>query len=428
MRLVSTRDPGEVVSFQEAVLRGRPLSGGLYQPVEIPRVGDLEALLALDMPTRSARLTQLWLEDEIPPETLDALVRDALSFPAPVVEVAPDRLALELFHGPTLAFKDIGARFMARVLGALVASGRAEGPITILTATSGDTGAAVAHAFYQVPGVEVVVLYPRGRISPLQEALFCALGGNVRTFRVDGSFDDCQAMVKAAFEDRALVRRLGLTSANSINFSRLLAQTFYYFEAVARVGLDRPLVVSVPSGNFGDLTAGLYAQRMGLPVAAFVAATNANSVVPEFLAGAPYRPRASVATVSNAMDVGDPSNFERIRALFPGDDALRAALRWGVSTDDDTRRAMMRLHQDHGYVADPHTAVAFDQLERQLRPGEVGIFLSTAHPAKFQEEVERTLQIEIPLPPALAAVRDLELLSEDIPADLALLKARLGEG
>ena len=426
MWLYSTRDPSERATFSEAVLRGAPRSGGLYQPSAFPALEGVDAWLDLPLVERSAALCRLWLGDALPGEALDEVVASTLTFPCPLVEVAPDRFVLELFHGPTLAFKDFGARFMARILGELVSRGLTDGPITILTATSGDTGAAVAHAFYRVPGVNVAVLYPKGRISPLQERLFCCLGENVRTFRVDGSFDDCQAMVKGAFTDPALVRRLGLTSANSINISRLVAQTFYYFEAAAQAPRGRPLTVSVPSGNFGDLTAGLFAQRMGLPVQRLLAASNANDVVPAFLAGGPYAPRASVATISNAMDVGAPSNWERIRALFQGDDdRLRAALTGGAVSDARTRETMRRLHQDHGYVADPHTAVAWAVMEDALRPGEVGISLSTAHPAKFVEVVEETLGISIPLPPELAAVADATLMSEDLPADLGALKARL---
>ena len=274
-------------------------------------------------------------------------------------------------------------------------------------------------------GIDVVVLYPAGRISPLQERLFCGLGGNVRTFRVDGSFDDCQAMVKACFRDDALMADLRLTSANSINFSRILAQCFYYFEGIAQLPEPDP-VICVPSGNFGNLTAGLFAQRMGLPVGRFIAATNRNDVVPAFLDGGEYTPRISVSTPSNAMDVGAPSNWERISALFEGDDAaIRSGLSGDRASDEQTLTAMRSLYDEHGYIADPHTAVSAHVASQQLKPGEVGLLLSTAHPAKFQSTVEEALSISLPLPDALAHAATQPILSADLPATTAALIAEL---
>jgi threonine synthase len=378
-------------------------------------------LLRLDFPSRSAEILHRLLGDEFPRTVIDNLARAAFTFPAPLVKVDARISALELFHGPTLAFKDFGARFLARAL-ALGAGGK---PRTVLTATSGDTGAAVASAFHGLPGVQVVVLYPAGRVSPLQERQFATCGGNVLALAVEGVFDDCQRLVKGAFEDAELVSRLGLTSANSINIARLLAQTLYYFEAVAQSEGDSPLVMSVPSGNFGNLYAGLMAQAMGAPMAAFVVATNANRVVPDYLDTGAYQPRPSVATLSNAMDVGSPSNWERIFALFGGDhEAMAAALRWGSCTDAETEQRVIELDRA-GYLADPHGAVAYHVLQLNLREGEQGIFLATAHPAKFREALAPALGREIPLPKSLSDLLDLPLLNEPLAADQAALKRRL---
>jgi threonine synthase len=420
MKLISTRTPGLSATFQEAVQAGLAPDGGLYVPVAIPRFSDVPDLLKLDFPTRSAEILHRLLGDEFPHDLVDELTRSAFTFPAPLVKVNERISALELFHGPTLAFKDFGARFLARVLALGAGSQRR----TVLTATSGDTGAAVAQAFHGLPGVEVVVLYPAGRVSPLQERQFATCGGNVLALAVDGAFDDCQRLVKGAFEDAELVSRLGLTSANSINIARLLAQTLYYFEAVAQAG-DAPLVLAVPSGNFGNLYAGLMAQAMGAPIAAFVVATNANRVVPDYLERGTYQPRPSVATLSNAMDVGSPSNWERIFALFGGQHAaMAAALRWGSCTDAETEQTVIDLDRA-GYLADPHGAVAYRVLQSNLREGEQGIFLATAHPAKFREALAPALGREIPLPKSLSDLLNLPLLNEPLAADQAALRRRL---
>jgi threonine synthase len=413
MRYVSTRDPNDNASFLEAVLRGAASEGGLYVPVQVPRLDAVSELLKRPLAERSAAVCAPWIGDDLTPDEIAGVCSRAFSFPAPVVQLSEQLYVLELFHGPTLAFKDFGARFMAQVLGIHQARSGTTQPITILTATSGDTGAAVAHAFYGVPGVDVRVLYPAGRISDLQERLFCGLGGNVTTYRVDGSFDDCQAMVKACFRDPALTSALGLTSANSINISRLIAQCVYYFEGAAQ--LDEPAVFCVPSGNFGNITAGMFAREMGLPIRDFVCATNRNHVVPSFMETGHYQPMQSVQTLSNAMDVGNPSNWERIRALYG--DTVQERFRSSWASDAQTVAAMQRLHQEHQYVADPHTAVGAHVLKECLRPGERAILLSTAHPAKFQSAVEDALGIAVPLPPALAAVADQPVLSIDIPAE-----------
>ncbi|WP_243317798.1 threonine synthase [Geothrix paludis] len=421
MKLASTRNPAIQATFLEAAHQGLAPDGGLFAPVEIPRFADAVDLLKLDFQTRSAETLHRLLSDELSRPEVEGMARAAFTFPAPLVPVRPGLSALELFHGPTLAFKDFGARFLARVL-ALDAAAK---PRTVLTATSGDTGAAVASAFLGVPGVRAVVLYPAGRVSPLQERQFATCGANVLALAVEGAFDDCQRLVKGAFEDPDLVGGLGLTSANSINIARLLAQLLYYYEAAAQAERGAPLVVAVPSGNFGNLYAGLLAQATGAPIARFVVATNANRVVPDYLDTGEYRPRPSVATLSNAMDVGAPSNWERIHALFRGDHgAMATALRWGSRTDEETRQTVLDLDRD-GYLADPHGAVACGVLQNQLREGEQGVFLATAHPAKFRESLEPTLGREIPLPKSLSDLLDKPLLCEPLAADQAALKRRL---
>ena len=413
MRLVSTRDPRTTASFRQAVLAGIAPGGGLWMPEPLPVFDDWPELLDLGWSERCAVLLDRLLADELGREPVAKAAREALDFPVPLVPVRPGVFALELFHGPTLAFKDFGARFFAAVLDLVREPGR---PVTILTATSGDTGAAVARAFWKRPGVRAVVLYPRGRVSALQELQFATLGENVTALSVDGAFDDCQTLVKAAFADADLTARHGLTSANSINVARLLPQTLYYAEAVAalrRLGIALP-VIAVPSGNFGNLCAGLLARALGLPVKSFIAATNANTTVPDYLDTGDYRPRPSVATLSNAMDVGAPNNWERIEHLFAGDlNALRHVLRWGSRNDEETERSIRDLRA-LGYLADPHAAVAWGVLADRLSPGETGVFLGTAHPAKFLPVYER-MGIEVQIPPALSDLLGRALLAREIP-------------
>jgi threonine synthase len=427
MRLVSTRDAATTATFREAVLAGIAPGGGLWMPDPLPHFDDWPELLDLDWGRRCEVLLDRLLAGELGREPLARAVHGALDFPVPLVEVRPGIFALELFHGPTLAFKDFGARFFAAVLDLVRDPGHPPRRITILTATSGDTGAAVAQAFWKREGVRAVVLYPRGRVSGLQERQFSTLGENVTALAVDGAFDDCQALVKAAFADAELSARHGLTSANSINVARLLPQTLYYAEAVAQLrrrGLSQPPVIAVPSGNFGNLCAGLLARAMGLPVQAFVAATNANDTVPEYLDTGAYRPRPSVATISNAMDVGAPNNWERIEHLFEGDlESLRRVLRWGWKTDEETGRVIRDLHAQ-GYLADPHAAVAYGVLEERLAPGETGVFLGTAHPAKFLPVYE-ALGIDVPIPESLRALLDRPLLAREIPNEIGALVAAL---
>ncbi|AGH72682.1 threonine synthase [Edwardsiella piscicida] len=424
MKLYNLKDHNEQVNFAQALVQGLGRQQGLFFPHALPALAraQIDALLEQDFVTRSAHILAAYLGDEFPFETLRDRVQAAFDFPAPVVPVSDDIAALELFHGPTLAFKDFGGRFMAQML-QQVAGDR---PVTILTATSGDTGAAVAHAFYGLKNVQVVILYPRGKVSPLQEKLFCTLGGNIRTLAIEGDFDACQALVKQAFDDPTLCRELGLNSANSINISRLLAQICYYFEAVAQLpqAARNQLVISVPSGNFGDLTAGLLAQSLGLPVKRFIAATNANDTVPRFLSSGVWQPHETVATLSNAMDVSRPNNWPRVEELFRRREWSLGALGYGALSDAQTAAAMRELAA-LGYVSEPHAAIAYRALRDDLQPGEYGLFLGTAHPAKFQESVEAILQRSIPLPQALAARAALPLLSQTLPADFSRLRAAL---
>ncbi|EKM0528855.1 threonine synthase [Cronobacter turicensis] len=421
MKLYNLKDHNEQVSFAQAVTQGLGKNQGLFFPHDLPEFSltEIDEMLEMDFVSRSSKILSAYIGDEIPADTLRQRVEKAFTFPAPVSQVAEDIGCLELFHGPTLAFKDFGGRFMAQMLTQI--SG--DKPVTILTATSGDTGAAVAHAFYGLKNVQVVILYPRGKISPLQEKLFCTLGGNIETVAIDGDFDACQALVKQAFDDEELKTKLGLNSANSINISRLLAQICYYFEAVAQLPQEarNQLVVSVPSGNFGDLTAGLLAKSAGLPVKRFIAATNANDTVPRFLQHGEWLPNATVATLSNAMDVSQPNNWPRVEELFRR--KIWRLNELGVATiDDETTKATMRELRELGYLSEPHAAVAYRALRDQLRPGEYGLFLGTAHPAKFKESVEDVLGETLELPAELAERVDLPLLSHSLPAEFAALR------
>lgn len=357
MKLYNLKDHNEQVSFAQAVTQGLGKNQGLFFPHDLPEFSltEIDEMLKLDFVTRSAKILSAFIGDEIPQEILEERVRAAFAFPAPVANVESDVGCLELFHGPTLAFKDFGGRFMAQMLTHIAG----DKPVTILTATSGDTGAAVAHAFYGLPNVKVVILYPRGKISPLQEKLFCTLGGNIETVAIDGDFDACQALVKQAFDDEELKVALGLNSANSINISRLLAQICYYFEAVAQLPQEarNQLVVSVPSGNFGDLTAGLLAKSLGLPVKRFIAATNVNDTVPRFLHDGQWSPKATQATLSNAMDVSQPNNWPRVEELFRRKIWQLKELGY-AAVDDETTQQTMRELKELGYTSEPHAAVA----------------------------------------------------------------------
>ncbi len=420
MEFFNLKHPEERISFADAARRGLGSDQGLFYPTAIPLL-DQAALLDLPRLERAVAVLRPYLDPDCAERDIAGMVHAAFSFEAPVVQVG-DTLALELFHGPTLAFKDFGARFMAQCL----ARFRGGKTMTILTATSGDTGAAVASAFLNVAGIRVVVLYPRGRISRAQEQLFCTLGGNIETLSVRGSFDDCQALVKAAFDDRKLVETLGLNSANSINIARLVAQTVYYWDLCAAIPEARRndgLVVAVPSGNFGDLTAGLMAKAMGAPIARFVAATNINDTVPRYLRSGLWEPRATVPTASNAMDVSMPNNWPRAERLL-SDYGWRLE---AISVREDETVGSIRALDALGYVSEPHAAVAYAALEQALLPGETGAFLCTAHPAKFAAAVEAALGRMLPVPPAIAASLDRPNLSVAMEPDAAAFRAYLLE-
>lgn len=422
MNLYNIKHPEEQVNFAQAVRQGLGKDQGLFFPENIPHLSNIDELLALPLVERSQKILGALIGEEIPQAQLEQMVRNAFTFPAPVAKVEDNIYALELFHGPTLAFKDFGGRFMAQAL----ATVRGDGKITILTATSGDTGAAVAHAFYGLENIDVVILYPKGKISPLQEKLFCTLGGNIRTIAINADFDACQALVKQAFDDAELRQAIGLNSANSINISRLLAQVCYYFEAAAQLPKEQRenLVVSVPSGNFGNLTAGLIAKTLGLPIKRFIAATNANDTVPRYLHTGDWSPNATVATLSNAMDVSRPNNWPRVEELFKRNGWTLNELHSAAISDAQTEDTLRAMHQ-LGYLCEPHGAVAYEVLKQDLQPGETGLFLCTAHPAKFKESVERILDLTLPLPEALDKHNKLPLLSDEMENDFAQLRAYL---
>lgn len=422
MKLYSIKDHNEQVNFAQAVKQGMGRNQGLFFPSEIKPLEDIDGLLAMDLVSRSRLILQSLIGDEFSEQELHSIIESAFNFPAPVSKVNEQISALELFHGPTLAFKDFGGRFMAQCLSRLSDGEK----ITILTATSGDTGAAVAHAFYGIDNIDVVVMYPKGKISVLQEKMFCTLGGNIRTIAIDGDFDACQALMKQSFDDEELRQAIGLNSANSINISRLLAQICYYFEAFAQLPAAQraQTVVSVPSGNFGNLTAGLLAKALGLPVKRFVAATNINDTVPRYLQSGDWDPKATLATLSNAMDVSVPSNWPRIEELARVKGWDLSELAADYRTDEETRRAVQQLWQQN-YLCEPHGAIAYDCLQQNLADGEFGLFLCTAHPAKFKESVEAILGQPVELPKELADCADKPLLSVDMANDFSVLRKYL---
>ncbi|UPL48980.1 threonine synthase [Hymenobacter sublimis] len=409
MRYYSLNRQAATVDFDAATVAGQAPDGGLYFPETIPRfpAGFVEQLPQLAPAEVAFTVLQPYVGSTIPATELGRICEETVSFPFPVVPVTARISALELFHGPTLAFKDVGARFMSRCLGYF--SRHETRPVTVLVATSGDTGGAVASGFLGVPGVEVVILYPSGRVSPVQEQQLTALGQNIRALEVQGNFDDCQRLVKQAFRDPELLARRRFTSANSINVARWLPQQVYYCYGVAQTlaATNQPPVVAVPSGNFGNLCAGLLAYVSGLPVAHFLAACNANAAVPAYLTSGQYAARPAVPTLSNAMDVGDPSNFGRILELFRHEYPVIRDLLSGYSVSDaDTSATIRRVHEHTGYLLDPHGAVAYFALEDYLsqQPEARGIFLETAHPVKFPAAVEPAIGQPVPVPTELQAL------------------------
>jgi threonine synthase len=403
MKFYSTNNKNLTVDLKQAVTQGLAPDNGLYMPEHIPLLPNsfFEQLPGLSFQEMAFIVAKHLLGDDVAEEELRRITEHTIAFDAPLVPVEDNIYSLELFHGPTMAFKDFGARFMSQLLGYFAREQSRE--IVVLVATSGDTGSAVANGFLGVEGVKVIVLYPSGKVSDIQEKQFTTLGQNITALEVNGTFDDCQALVKQAFLDETLKQKYFLTSANSINIARLIPQSFYYFNAYAKLAAKkRPVVFAVPSGNFGNLTGALLACRMGLPIAAMIAATNANDVVPEYLRNQKFTPRPSQQTISNAMDVGNPSNFSRMLDLFNHDyEALHAVIKGYSFSDEETRAAMRHVYATTQYMLDPHGAIGYLGLKKYLltdTSNAVGVFLETAHPAKFKDVVEETLaqQVEIP--------------------------------
>lgn len=431
MNYYSTNKSAPEVSLSEAVIKGLAPDKGLYMPERIDRMpaAFFEKLPEITFQEITFEVAKAFFGEDIPAEKLREIVYDALNFETPVVPVSENIYSLELFHGPTLAFKDVGARFMARMLAYFIQQKGEDRPVTVLVATSGDTGSAVANGFLGVPGIEVVVLYPKGKVSAIQECQFTTLGQNITALEVDGTFDDCQRLVKSAFLDADLNQKMNLSSANSINVARFLPQAFYYFNAYAqlmREGKADEVVVCVPSGNFGNITAGLFAKRMGLPVKRFIAANNRNDVFYEYLQTGEYKPRTSVATLANAMDVGDPSNFVRILDLYGHSwEAVKADISGAWYPDEQIRRTVRETYEKTGYLLDPHGACGYQALLEGLRPGETGVFLETAHPAKFKETVDAITGGDLEIPAKLQAFMKGQKQSIEMNADFETFKAYL---
>lgn len=406
MKYYSTNHIAPEVSLQEAVIRGLAPDKGLYMPKAIKPLDKdfFEHIEDMTFQEMAYRVADAFFGEDIEVSSLRQIVNDTLSFDVPLVQVTENIYSLELFHGPTLAFKDVGARFMARLLKYFIQH-QQKGNINVLVATSGDTGSAVANGFLGVEGIHVYVLYPKDKVSHIQESQFTTLGQNITALEVDGTFDDCQALVKSAFIDTELNKKMRLTSANSINVARFLPQAFYYFYAYAqlkKIGQAAKTVICVPSGNFGNLCAGLFGYRLGLPILRFIAANNANDVFYKYLQTGNYQPQASIQTLANAMDVGAPSNFARIYDLFDGSHHRISSLISGATyTDEHIREAIKQCFSETGYILDPHGACGYEALKENLQPSETGIFLETAHPAKFKEKVETIINQDIDIPQRL---------------------------
>ena len=408
MKYYSTNKQASDATLEEAVVRGLAGDKGLYMPREIKPLpaSFYEEIENLSFQEIAYRVADAFFGEDVPADVLKQIVYDTLSFDTPVVKVKDNIYSLELFHGSTLAFKDVGGRFMARLLGYFI---RKEGKkqVNVLVATSGDTGSAVANGFLGVEGIHVYVLYPKGKVSEIQEKQFTTLGRNITAIEVDGTFDDCQALVKNAFMDEELKAHMQLTSANSINVARFLPQAFYYFYAYAqmkKLGKADNLVICVPSGNFGNITAGLFGKRMGLPVKRFIAANNRNDIFYQYLKTGVYTPRPSIATIANAMDVGDPSNFARILDLYGGShEAISSEISGETYTDEQIRETVQKAYEETGYLLDPHGACGYRALAEGLKPGETGVFLETAHPAKFLQTVESIIGTQVSIPEKLQA-------------------------
>jgi threonine synthase len=430
MKYYSTNHNAPIATLKEAVTKGLAADKGLFMPENIKRLPEyfFDNIDKMSLAEMASVVADAFFDGDVEAETLKQIVNETLSFDIPLVNVSKDIYSLELFHGPTLAFKDVGARFMARLLGYFI---RQEGQkeVNVLVATSGDTGSAVANGFLGVPGIKVYVLYPKGKVSLTQEKQFTTLGRNITALEVDGTFDDCQALVKNAFMDKELNEHMTLTSANSINVARFLPQAFYYFYAYAqlkRIGKADNVVMCVPSGNFGNITAGLFAKRMGLPIKRFIAANNRNDIFLQYLNTGKYSPRPSVATIANAMDVGDPSNFARILALFNNSyEDIKAEISGVSYNDQQIRESMKQTYQEDGYTLDPHGACGMRALREMLADGETGVFLETAHPAKFSNTVEDAIGAAVVMPDKLKAFMAGEKQSVEISKDFSDFKSYL---
>ncbi|WP_308764515.1 threonine synthase [uncultured Bacteroides sp.] len=432
MKYYSTNKQSQSVSLQEAVVKGLASDRGLFMPEAIKALPSsfYDHIEDLSFQEIAYRVADAFFGEDIPADTLKDIVYDTLNFDVPLVKVEENIYSLELFHGPTLAFKDVGGRFMARLLSYFI---RKEGQkdVNVLVATSGDTGSAVANGFLGVEGIHVYVLYPKGKVSEIQEKQFTTLGQNITALEVDGTFDDCQALVKSAFMDKELNDHLLLTSANSINVARFLPQAFYYFYAYAQLKKmgqadNKKVVVCVPSGNFGNITAGLFGKQMGLPVYRFIAANNKNDIFYQYLQTGKYNPRPSVATIANAMDVGDPSNFARVLDLYKeSHEAICRDISGTTYTDEQIRETVKTTYQQTGYLLDPHGACGFRALKEGLKEGEVGVFLETAHPAKFLETVEDIIAHKVTIPAKLQEFMKGEKQSLPLSKEFADFKAYL---
>lgn len=427
MQYYSTNGKAPLATLEEAVVRGLAPDKGLYMPQEIRPLPQefFDNIENMSFQEMSYQVAHNFFGDDVDAESLREIVFDTLDFETPIVKVEDNIYSLELFHGPTLAFKDVGARFMARLLRYFI---KREGKeqVNVLVATSGDTGSAVANGFLGVDGIHVYVLYPKGKVSKIQESQFTTLGKNITAIEVDGVFDDCQALVKNAFMDEELQGHMNLTSANSINVARFLPQAFYYFNAYAqakKLGKADNLTICVPSGNFGNITAGLFAQRMGLPIKHFIAANNANDIFYNYLLSGIYSPKASIQTIANAMDVGDPSNFARILDLYKASHAeICNHISGATYSDDEIAATMKKCYEQTGYVLDPHGACGYQALKDNLKEGETGVFLETAHPAKFKEKVDAILSTDIEIPTRLADFMKGKKQSLEMAADFSAFK------
>jgi threonine synthase len=439
MKYYSTNGQAPIADLQKAVVKGLAEDRGLYMPEEIYM---LPKAFINDMPTMrfqdiAYNVAQNFFGDDVDGDALQDIVYDTLSFDCPVVKVKDNIYSLELFHGPTLAFKDVGARFMARLLQYFIRMEGQQQEVNVLVATSGDTGSAVANGFLGVEGIHVYVLYPKGKVSPIQECQFTTLGKNITAIEVDGVFDDCQALVKSAFMDAELNQHMKLTSANSINVARFLPQAFYYFNAYARMkalNLADNLVMCVPSGNFGNICSALFGHQMGLPIKRFIAANNANDIFYKYLQTGHYDPKPTIQTLANAMDVGDPSNFARILNLYSRNGALTPEathhritnlISGATYSDEQIKETMRQCYSETGYILDPHGACGYRALQESLQPGEIGVFCETAHPAKFKEKVDDILGIDVEIPERLAAFMKGQKQNVALSKDFADFKAYL---